>query len=58
MLMLKADDEVVSISDDDHVARDLAMSPSVGPEVEYVVRALARSISRLRKRKPANLEAA
>ena len=35
--MLEADDEIVRISHDDHVARGLAMSPSVGPEIEHVV---------------------
>jgi len=36
-LVLKTDDEVVGISHDDHVARGLALSPALGPEVEDVV---------------------
>ena len=36
-LVLEADDEVVGIAHDDHVARGLAPSPALGPEVEHVV---------------------
>ena len=36
-LMLEADDEVVGIPNHDHVARGLAPSPALGPEVENVV---------------------
>ena len=36
-LVLEADDEVVGIPHDDHVARGLAPSPALGPEVEDVV---------------------
>src|SRR5438876_3517477 len=32
-LVLEADDEVVGIAHDDHVARGLAPSPALGPEV-------------------------
>jgi hypothetical protein len=35
--MLEAHDQVVGIPDYDHVARGLASSPTVGPEVEDVV---------------------
>jgi hypothetical protein len=35
--MLEADDEVVGVPDHDHVARGLAPSPALGPEVEDVV---------------------
>src|SRR6202040_4256301 len=37
VLMLEAHDEVVGVSDHDHVARSLAPSPALGPEVEDVV---------------------
>ena len=36
-LVLEADDDVVGIAHDDHVARGLAPSPALGPEVEGVV---------------------
>ena len=36
-LVLEADDDIVGIAHDDHVARSLAPSPAVGPEVEDVV---------------------
>src|SRR5580704_16400325 len=36
-LMLETGDEVVGIPDHDHVARGLAPSPALGPEVEDVV---------------------
>ena len=36
-LVLEADDEVVGIPHDDHVARGLAPSPALGPEIENVV---------------------
>ena len=36
-LMLKADDEVVGVPHDDHVARGFTPSPACGPEIEYVV---------------------
>src|ERR1700733_13544234 len=42
MLMLETDDEIVCVPHDDHVARGLAMSPSVGPEVEHVVKVHVR----------------
>src|SRR4029077_16278083 len=35
--VLEADDEVVGVAHDDHVARGLTLSPAVGPEVEHVV---------------------
>jgi hypothetical protein len=35
-LVLKADDKVISVSYDDHVARCLAPSPAVGKKVEDV----------------------
>jgi hypothetical protein len=38
-LMLKADDEVVGVPHDDHVARGFTPSPACGPEIEYVVQA-------------------
>ena len=36
-LVLEADDEVVGVAHDDHVARGLTPSPALGPEVEDVV---------------------
>ena len=36
-LMLKADDEVVGVSHDDHVARGLTPSPAHGPQIERVM---------------------
>ena len=36
-LVLEADDEVVGVAHDDHVARGLAPSPALGPEIEGVV---------------------
>ena len=36
-LVLKADYEIVSITHNDHIARGLAPSPAVGPEIEEVV---------------------
>ena len=36
-LVLEADDDIVRIADDDHVACRLAPSPAVGPQVEDVV---------------------
>ena len=35
--MLKTDDQVIGISHDNHVARSLTMSPSLGPEIKHVV---------------------
>jgi hypothetical protein len=35
--MLEADHEVIRIAQDDHVARGLAPSPALGPQVEDVV---------------------
>src|SRR4029077_1741739 len=35
--MLEANDEIVGVPHADHVTRGLAMSPSVGPEIEHVV---------------------
>ena len=35
--VLEADHDVIRISHDDHVARGLAPSPALGPEVEHVV---------------------
>jgi hypothetical protein len=35
--MLESDDNVVGVSDHDHVARGLPPSPALGPEVECVV---------------------
>src|ERR1700730_16751863 len=35
--MLETDDEVVSISHNDHVARGLPLSPALGPEIEHVM---------------------
>jgi hypothetical protein len=35
--VLKAYDEVVGIAHNDHVARGLAPSPALGPQVEHVV---------------------
>ena len=37
MLMLKADDGVVRIADDDHVARRLCEAPAVDPQIEHIV---------------------
>src|SRR6266481_2040059 len=34
---LKADDQVIGISHDNHVAHGLTMSPSLGPEIKHVV---------------------
>ena len=36
-LVLEADDDIIGIAHDDHVARGLAPSPALGPEVEDVV---------------------
>ena len=36
-LVLEADDDVIGIADDDHVARGLAPSPALRPEIEHVV---------------------
>src|SRR5262249_25873197 len=36
-LVLEADDDVVSIPHDDHVARGLVPSPALGPEIEGIV---------------------
>ena len=36
-LVLEADDNVISITHEDHVARGLAPSPALGPEVEHVM---------------------
>jgi hypothetical protein len=36
--MLEADDQVVGVSDHDHVARGLAPSPAFGPEIEDVMK--------------------
>ena len=36
-LVLKADDNVISIPHEDHVARGLVPSPARGPEVEHVM---------------------
>src|SRR5712691_9343490 len=36
-LMLEADDEVVGVAHNDHVARGLALSPALGPQIEHVV---------------------
>ena len=36
-LMFKANDRVVGVSHDDHVARGLPPSPAIGPEIEHVV---------------------
>src|SRR5262245_49853355 len=36
-LVLEANNDVVGISHDDHVARGLPPSPAVGPQVEHVV---------------------
>ena len=36
-MVLEADDEVVGIAHDDHIARGLVPSPALGPEVEGVV---------------------
>ena len=36
-LVLEADDNVISITHEDHVARGLAPSPAFGPEVEHVM---------------------
>ena len=36
-LVLKADDDVVGVAHDDHIARRLTPSPALGPEVEDVV---------------------
>src|SRR5271154_862789 len=41
MLMLEADNGVVRITDDDHVAGRLA-APAVGPEIEHVVQVHVR----------------
>ena len=37
ILMLEADDDVVGVAHDDHVARGLTPSPAFGPEIEDVV---------------------
>src|SRR5271157_306487 len=36
-LMLETDDKIVGVPDHDHVARSLAPSPALGPEIEDVV---------------------
>jgi CheY-like chemotaxis protein len=36
-LVLEADDDIISIADDDHVACGLAPSPALRPEIEHVV---------------------
>src|SRR5712671_7634029 len=36
-LVLEADDNVISIAHEDHVARGLVPSPALGPEVEHVM---------------------
>ena len=36
-LVLEADDDIIGIADDDHVARGLAPSPALRPEIEHVV---------------------
>src|SRR5271168_5119311 len=35
--MLEADDDIIGIAQDDHVALGLALSPALGPEIEGVV---------------------
>jgi hypothetical protein len=35
-LVLEADDEVVSVSHEDHIARVLAPSPALGIQIEHV----------------------
>ena len=35
--LLEADDDVIRVAHDDHVARGLAPSPACGPEIEHVV---------------------
>src|SRR5829696_3496292 len=37
VLMLKANDQIIGIAHDDHVAGSLALSPALGPEVENIV---------------------
>ena len=36
-LVLEADNEVVGVAHDDHIARSLAPSPALSPEIENVV---------------------
>ena len=36
-LVLEADDDIVGIPHDDHVARGLVPSPALGPEIEHVM---------------------
>ena len=36
-LVLEADDNVISITHEDHIARGLVPSPALGPEVEHVM---------------------
>ena len=36
-LVLEANNNIVGISHDDHVARGLPPSPALGPEIEHVV---------------------
>ena len=36
-LVLEADDDVIRVAHDDHVARGLTPSPALGPEIEDVV---------------------
>src|SRR3954451_8917942 len=45
-LMLEAHDDVVGVSDHDHVARGLAPSPAFGPEIEDVVEVDVRETGR------------
>jgi hypothetical protein len=41
--VLKADDDIISIAHDDHVARGLPSSPAFGPQIEDVVQVLWRT---------------
>jgi len=40
--MLEADDDVVGVTNHDHVARRLAPSPALGPKIEDVVKVAVR----------------
>lgn len=45
-IVLQADNEVVGVARDDHVASGLLLSPAIGPEVEDVVlKGVPRSLS-------------
>jgi hypothetical protein len=35
--VLEADDDVIGLAHDDHIARGFALSPALGPEIEGVV---------------------